>query len=241
MTTIRRTHDALYLNENRYRKPKQLFTDIMREIERTMQVGGRPLIADFGCAAGEFAYTLHERFPRARVEGYDLLEALVAKARNEVPDARFFVGSILDEALCAPDHADYSVCVGVLSIFDGFEGIIGNLIRWTKPGGHIYLQGLYNPLPLDVNIKYNLSEDYGKNVAEAGWNIFSRASVSVWLEDQNAIASYDFLDFRIDVDLEPQKDPVRSWTFKDESGARHITNGLSIIQPHGILHIHKCQ
>jgi hypothetical protein len=90
-----------------------------------------------------------------------------------------------------------------------------------------------------VNIKYNLSSDYGRNVAEAGWNIFSKASVSAWLDRRKDIARYEFIDFRIGVDLEPQDDPVRSWTIADSTGNRLITNGLSIIQPHGILHIEK--
>ena len=42
-----------------------------------------------------------------------------------------------------------------------------------------------------------------------------------------------------ELDLEPQGDPVRSWTIKDEHGRRILTNGLCIMQPHSILHIQK--
>jgi len=38
-------------------------------------------------------------------------------------------------------------------------------------------------------------------------------------------------------DLKPQKDPIRSWTFKDLKKRRYVTNGLSIIQPQQLLTI----
>ena len=105
----------------------------------------------------------------------------------------------------------------------------------------MFLHGLFNNYPIDVNIKYNLSADYGKNVLESGWNIFSKQSVSRWLESRPDVMSFEFSDFQIGVDLEPQDDPARSWTFKDENHKRLITNGLCIVQPHSLLHIHKKQ
>ncbi len=173
------------------------------------------------------------------MEGYDLVHDLIEKAKREVPNADFFVGSITDRGLCDQSHSDYSFCIGVLSIFDAFEPIIDNLLHWTKPGGQIFLQGLFNRYPVDVNIKYNLSVDYGRNELEAGWNIFSKQSVSRWLESQPGVASFEFSDFQIHVDLEPQDDPARSWTFKDSHNRRIITNGLCIMQSHSILHIRK--
>lgn len=238
MQQIVRTHDAFYIDEDRYEKPKQMFTqiiDAMRQTAGTEQA----VISDFGCAAGEFVYALRKNFPAATIEGYDLLEELIEKAKQVIPDAKFFVGSITDRTLCAGGHADFTLCTGVLSIFDAFEPIIENLLHWTKPGGHVFLQGLFNDRPVDVNIKYNLSEDYGKGVLEAGWNIFSKESVANWLEKHLDVAAYEWNDFQIGVDLAPQDDPVRSWTFMDAGSKRIITNGLCLMQPHSILKISK--
>ncbi len=72
-----------------------------------------------------------------------------------------------------------------------------------------------------------------------GWNFFSKESVARWLGAQSEVANFEFNDFQIELDLEPQGDPVRSWTIKDERGRRILTNGLCIMQPHSILHIQK--
>ena len=239
MKSIVRTHDAFYLKENRYEKPKQLHMDIIESVKKTIKNEQDTVICDFGCAAGEFAYALRKHFPGATIEGYDLLKELIAKAKHEVPNVAFHVGSITDRALCKANHSDYTLCTGVVSIFDSFEPVIDNLICWTKPGGHVFLHGLFNNYPVDVNIKYNLSADYGSGVAEAGWNIFSKQSVSAWLQKHPDVAAHGFTDFRIEVDLAPQDDPVRSWTIKDENKHRLITNGLCLIQPHSIVHIRK--
>ena len=239
MKSIVRTHDVFYLKENRYKKPKQLHMDIIESIKKTMGEKASAVICDFGCAAGEFAYALREIFPEATIEGYDLLGELIAKAIHEVPNVEFHVGSITDRLLCKPNRSDYTLCTGVLSIFDSFEPIIENLLYWTKPGGRVFLHGLFNNYPVDVNIKYNLSADYASGSAEAGWNIFSKKSVSTWLQSHVDVATYNFSDFHIEVDLDPQDDPVRSWTIKDENKNRLITNGLCLIQPHSILQITK--
>ncbi len=238
MQQIVRTHDAFYIDEERYEKPKQMFTQIIDDI-RKIPGHEKAVIADFGCAAGEFVYALRKNFPDATIEGYDLLEELIAKAKQVIPQAQFFVGSITNPALCAAGHADFTLCTGVISIFDAFEPVIANLIKWTKPGGHVFLQGLFNNNPVDVNIKYNLSEDYGKGVLEAGWNVFSKRSVATWLDKHPDVAGFEWNDFQIEVDLPKQEDPVRSWTFADAGGKRVITNGLCLLQPHSILKISK--
>ena len=237
MTQIVRTHDAFYLNENRYKEPKELHKLIIGAMADS--VGDGDVIADFGCAAGEFPFALRARFPDAVVEGYDLLPELIAKAKREVPGVDFFVGSITDPNLCALAHVDYALCTGVLQIFDAFEPIIDNLLRWTKPGGVVFLHGLFNNFPIDVNVKYSLSESYGSGVLEPGWNVVAKQTVSRWLESRADVDAASFTDFSISIDLAPQSDPVRSWTMLDDRGQRHIVNGLGLIQPHSILRIDK--
>ena len=56
---------------------------------------------------------------------------------------------------------------------------------------------------------------------------------------RNYISDFIHDTVQIALDLEPQRDPVRSWTIKDEYGRRILTNGLCIMQPHSILHIQK--
>ena len=104
-----------------------------------------------------------------------------------------------------------------------------------------YLHGLFNNFPLDIDVKYNHSKDRTSKVQERGWNIFSKETISTYLNEIHNVKSYAFHDFEISVDLEKKYDPthnhIRSWTIKDESGRRMITNGLGLIQPHSILEI----
>lgn len=244
MKKIVRTHDLLYLKEERYEKSKELHEKIVQDIITCRATEGvnSLKILDAGCAAGEFLFLLRRTFPEADIEGFDLLEPLVSKAKIRVKNVKVFEGDILKRQTVPLGYADVITCTGVLSIFDEFETCLENLLAWTKPGGTIYVHSLFSEHPVDVQIKYNLSDDYGLDVFEAGWNIFSKKTIQTWLMQHKArlnIANFEFLDFSMESDLKKQSDPVRSWTIKDETGRRQITNGLCLLQPHAILKIEK--
>ena len=240
---ILRRHDEFYLNENRYIEAKRLHIKLSELIRKSLTKKSRTsdefIISDFGCAAGEFQFTLCKEFPEATIEGYELLPQLVEKAKSMVPGAVFQQGSVTEKETCMSSHSDFTTLVGVLSIFDSFEPVIENLIYWTKNQGEIFIHSLFNNFDVDVNIKYNHSSEYPLEVLESGWNIFSKKTISKYLSSRSDIKSFHFYDFDIDVDLFKQNDQLRSWTFKDDMGKRQVTNGLCILQPHSILHILK--
>ena len=237
--TVKRTHDLdIYLKENRYDEPKELFkfaTDLLIDKKGINFFKGLT-ICDFGCAAGEFLYHLNSVMPESKLIGVDILEVLLAKAKKFIPDSEFKLGSVLNTSLFAPNSVDISFLVGVHSIFDEFEECFNNLIHWTKPSGSVNIIGTFNPYPVDVLIKYKLSQEEKLNVYESGWNLFSIHSVSNFLENHTKVESFAFEKFEIKIDLPQQVDPVRAWTFKSES-KRFLTNGLSVILPVYYLHI----
>jgi trans-aconitate methyltransferase len=246
MRKIVRTHDLLYLEEERYEKSKELHEKISQDIivSRLNHEAGknRVRILDAGCAAGEFLFLLRKKFPEADIEGFDLLEPLVSKAKLRVKNVKVFEGDILKRETVPLENADVITCTGVLSIFDEFEACLENLLAWAKPGGMVYIHSLFSDHPVDVQIKYSLTEDYGSGVLEAGWNIFSKSTIQTWLtqhKERLQIANYQFIDFAMESDLVPQSDPVRSWTMKNQAGQRLVTNGLCLLQPHAILKIQK--
>ena len=126
-----------------------------------------------------------------------------------------------------------------MPIFDSFEDILSNLIYWTKPGGFIFIHSLFNDFDLDVYIKYNHSKDYKQEFRESGWNIFSKKSVSTFINNHDAVLSHEFIDFKLDFDLNKQSDILRSWTIDNFKSEKLITNGLCLLQPHSILKIEK--
>lgn len=236
---VTRTHDSLYLDENRYENTKESFKFLRNVIGESFDLSRNDLvISDFGCAAGELLYFIKSCAPNATLEGYDLLPELVEKAQKKVPAVKFSVGSVLNNGMLERDHADISMLVGVHSIFDEFETCFNNLIDWTKSGGHVYVFGMFNHYPIDVFVKYRTAENYTSDQVESGWNIFSAESVSKFLDKHGKVASHRFIPFEINIDLpKNEADFARSWTMKDEQGKRIITNGLCLLQPHQILEI----
>lgn len=247
MKTIVRTHDLLYLAEDRYSAPKQIHLELIQLIRHylnAIDADQEARIGDFGCAAGEFVHALNQSFSAAngkyentRIEGYDVLEALIEKARKRVPGLNFHIGSVEDQKICAESHLNVTVMTGVLCIFDSFEPILENAIFWTKNKGRILVHSLFNDYPVDVNVKYNLACDYGQGVLESGWNIFSKESISQWATQNENVESFRFHDFQIETDIPRNTDPVRSWTFRDIDGRRLTTNGLSLLLPSSTLEI----
>ena len=234
---VQRTHDAFYLDENRYNEPKEMFKFIAASAFDQDEVNSEIRVCDFGCAAGEFLYYLRGLLPNAVLEGVDLLPSLIQKCRQFVPTATLQVGSVLNGDCKVESQYDKSFLIGVHSIFDEFETCFSNLIKWTKPGGSVYIAGMFNPFPVDVLIKYKEAKNYESDVFESGWNIFSQQSVSEYLVKNKRVKSFTFKKFDITIDLHRQEDPIRSWTLRDYKEVRFIINGLCILQPHYLLEI----
>lgn len=235
---VERTHDKLYLDEARYENTKECFKVCARLAMLSGALKDGATVADFGCAAGEFAYYLKKVMPTAQIVGYDLLPELIEKARNEVPGVTFEVSSVLDRAALPESHVDIGFLIGVHTIFDDFEPCFSNLIHWCKPGGRLYVFSFFNDHPLDVLVKYRHSTDYGRDVWESGWNIFSQASIGRYLEAHPKVRAHHFHPFEIGLDLAPNPDdPVRSWTVPQIDGRRMITNGLCLVQKQSVLEI----
>lgn len=234
---VQRTHDAFYLDENRYNEPKEMFKFIAANAFDQDEKSSDLLVCDFGCAAGEFLYYLRGILPNASLEGVDVMPSLLEKAAKFVPSAKLQEGSVLDHNCKIDNQYDKSFLIGVHSIFDEFETCFSNLVKWTKPGGSVYIVGMFNPFPVDVLIKYKESKNYESDVYESGWNVFSQQSVSDFLSKNNKVKSFSFKKFDITIDLPRQDDPIRSWTIRDYNDKRFIINGLCLLQPHYLLEI----
>ncbi len=233
---VKRLHDHIYLKENRYKKPKEMFKFIERNAFKSTFNKKKELICDIGCAAGEFLYFLKKEYPHKSFTGVDLRKDLLNKAKRHVSGVKFLKGSVLRKSLFKKKSFDKIFLIGVHPIFDNFEKCFSNLIYWTKPKGEIYICDMFNPFAVDVLIKYKLAENYNSRIFESGWNIFSQKSVSTFLKKNNLIRSFKFKKFEMPFDLKPQKDPIRSWTIKSNKN-RLMINGLSIIQPQTLLTI----
>ena len=235
-----RTHDAFYAMENPNSRPKDSFiqcADLIEEFLKDKKESNKETnkIADFGCATGHFVNYMSSRFENEEVVGYELLNSLISRARVFFPSVNIRQGSIFDQSVISCQTYDVITVMGVLSIFDEVDEAIRNLIYWTKPGGKLFIHGMFNPYDLDVWIKYE--ESGAKGNLESGWNIISQKTMTSLLL-QNGATAVSYHKFNISVDLSPNPmDPVRSWTERLESGDRQIVNGLFLKQPQYICEV----
>jgi len=165
----------------------------------------------------------------------EFLKNLVKLGKERYPNIQIKQASILDKGSLEKSSVDVLTLLGVLSIFDDVEPIINNLFYWVKPGGKVFMHGMFNPYDVDVFVKYKLSENFHSQEYESGWNIISQKNISNLLFDKGA-KNVKFHDFNLSVDIDKNlTDPLRSWTEKMENGSRQIVNGICLKQPQFIL------
>ncbi len=97
-------------------------------------------ILDAGCGTGEITSRLAALFPTARLLGVDILDGplAIAQRRHFGPRLRFEQRSIFDLGL--PDRSfDLVTCRHVLQSVPHADRVVAELVRVTRPGGHIHL------------------------------------------------------------------------------------------------------
>jgi len=229
-----RTHDSLYLKENRKQTPKEYFKFIVKEAAPFIENIDKPSILDVGCATGDFLWYLSGLYPSVKFTGLDVMPELIERAKKEVPTANFILGNINTAEGLPSGKFDAVFMLGVHSIFDDFEPCFNNFLKLIKDGGRGYIFGIFNPSDLDVLVKARRSGDNG--AWEAGWNLFSKRTVSKFLEDRSY--AHTFKDWAIAIDLPPNpQDHLRSWTFRLADGSRMIVNGMQLLHYFSLLEI----
>ena len=239
---IVREHDALYLHENRKKHPKETFKFAAKVARPFLATRSKLSIADVGCATGDFLYYLHKSFPHATLVGVDVMPALIARAKREVPGAQCVVGDIYTAKGLPKQKFDAVFLVGVHSIFDEIGPWMQNLLHLLKPGGRAYVFGMFNPEEVDMLVRVRYAglpagRTGEKNPWQSGWNMLSERTVRDYLKKKGYSAK--FYPFTIPIDLSKQKDPLRSWTFTQEGGKRTIVNGTQILHHFSLLEIRK--
>lgn len=233
---VRIADDDIYLSENRFDKPKEIFQFIANLIEDEERGDAQSLL-DIGCATGEFLYYLGQRFPGWRMSGIEPSASMVARAREVQPDVDFQEGSVLDESLFAEKCHDVVICNGVLSIFDDPEPAIRNLIDCTRDGGTVYIGNSINPDPIDVIVRVRRANNEDAPW-EKGWNIFSRAWIERILEGSDRVTGFEWFPFPMPFALPKRpEDPMRAWTIETEDDPFQRVNGARIIRNVEIVRI----
>ena len=101
-------------------------------------------VLDLGCGPGELGVRLNSALPGITVDGVDLNEAHLARARHRITNGRLIHGDVLHPPV---ESAAYDVvfCRHVLQAVPHAEQVIAACIQAARPGGWVHL----------------LAEDYG--------------------------------------------------------------------------------
>lgn len=217
-----RTHDKLYLKENRYENTKESFKYLVKLIQKNIKKKKIYSLLDVGCANGELLYLLNKRFKNFEFTGVDIRKDLLLKAKKKLGKNIEFINKDIFKN-CLNRKFDFVICSGVIGINDSPKKFLMNLSKMKKKGGYIYLFHHFNEFNFNVYIKY---ESINKlNYLESGWNIFSLDYI------KNIYKSHkvNFYKFFINKKINPnKKDSIRSWTIR-LNNKNYFTNGLNIL------------
>lgn len=216
--------EGIYLSEDRYEKPKEIFK-FARGLIESADLPEAFSLFDVGCATGEFAYHVKKHNPAITVGGLDVSEAMVAQANKTMPGSAFSVGSALESKDFPKRAYDVVTCIGVLTIFDDPAPAIHNLLNAAKPGGLVLFTGNMTDHDIDVMLRYRRSDQGADAPWESGWNLFSHKTIDRILDESGHAMTREWHPFELPIDLEETDDPMRCWTMETSTNKHQLVNG----------------
>ena len=223
--------EAIYLSENRYGRPKELFKQAAALIETLGAPDGGSLV-DVGCATGEFLFYLRGRFPAlGAFAGLDISPKMLDQAAAALEGVDFAQYSLLSGQPFGR-RFDIVTCLGVFHLFDDIRDPLRAVLGLVKPGGVAVIYAPFNDDPIDVVSRHRRSQA-GEAPWEIGWNIVSKATVERELEQTGLALDVSWNRFRLPFAIERAPgDPMRTWTvamgdnpFQTVNGACQIIDG----------------
>ena len=231
-----RDHDKLYLTADYKKNPKESFKFLAREAGPFLDRRPNASVLDIGCATGDFLHYLSSLYPKARLHGLDVMRSLIARARKETKNIRYFVGDITDRKTLPALRFDVVFMIGIHSIFDDFRPWMDNCLGLLNDGGKLFVMGTFNPEPVDVLVKVRDVSRTEGDKWQSGWNLISIKTVSRYLDRRKA--DYGFTGWNIPIDIAKNgADPLRSWTERMENGDRLVINGAQLRHTVHVLEI----
>jgi ubiquinone/menaquinone biosynthesis C-methylase UbiE len=220
---VRIADEGIYLQENRYKEPKEQFKQIYSFLDLG-NVREDASLCDVGCATGEFLYFVHQNKPRMRLSGVDVSEAMIERAKGELPSAEFYCGSVDEPGSLRANTYDLVTLIGVIGIFDDVTTALNNCINAVLPGGKVLVFASFNPYPIDLITRYRRANQ-DNAPWELGWNVHSQATVERIAKKHTKVQSLAFRDFTIPFAIAPKDDPMRCWTMRVGDNEHYHTNG----------------
>jgi SAM-dependent methyltransferase len=226
-------HNDFYLTEDRRHKPREFFKFLTGLAGPTLAANPTARLLDIGCANGEFLYYLRSQYPNISAVGVDVTPEVLAKARELVPDADFFVADVQTGENLPGERFDVVFMNGVHYLLPDYERWLRNVISLSR--GMIYVFGVFNPENLDFRAVVSRS---GEAHSQISWNLVSQKSIGSCLERIGTGIAHRFHNWELPVHIpRTHDDPMRCWTITTDGGQRLQINGLQIVHRLAVLEI----
>ena len=171
---VRKHYDGLSFGQFSYGDRRAAFYPLVDEFVAAMSAASA--IIDVGCGAGFWLDEFKRRgIAESQLQGVDLAPDNVRRAREH--GHRADVGNVLE--LAQPDAAfDGTFCAGVIHHTPDPARAFRELVRITKPGGHIYL-AVYNRWHPYFWVVHKATAPL-RWLHWRGWSRVSRAAYAGW-------------------------------------------------------------
>lgn len=204
-------------------QPKHMFVWLCDKLAATGAAPG--CILDVGAATGDFLRYAASRFPDTTCEGLEYDQELVRIGNSKDAAIKLHHGDANSMDIFESRSFDAVFLTGTHSIFEDFRPSFAECIRVARPGGRVFITGLFNDYPVDARIHWRYAVRF-EDQWHPGYNLFSKASVAAFLAEEPRVEAHSFEKFVLPFDLEPQQDPIRSWTETSGNGQRGFRNGI---------------
>ena len=213
--------DYIYLKENYYKNPKEIF----KFVEKNISISNSDKILDVGCARGEFLYYLREKKKiDSKMYGVDQSKKLIDYAKNKSPciNTIFYAKDFLK----FKSNIKFSkiIIIGAIECFKDINGFVKKISSITSKKSKVYLLCKSNSNNADILSSYlNLTE-------EKDWQLTCLRSNKTILErfKKHGFKLNSKKNFHLPFKTKPKKDPMRAYTLRTEHGT-FFANGLGMI------------
>lgn len=226
--------DYIYLKENYYDNPKEIFIFLGKLIDKCSLKNN---ILDIGCARGEFLYYLNKIFTETKFTGIDYSKNLIDEAKKNLSlfnNINFENSS--GENFKLNKKYDVITLLGVLSYFDDLYKILENIELHLNDCGKVFILGFFNKYDIDVRISYRDNKRFSN--FESGWNYHSLENIKKVLSTLGMKIN-NIHNFELSFHMEQQKDDFcRAWHINTDLGKMY-TNGLGLLYNLEVIEIIK--
>ena len=220
-TNHKRTHDDLYLNDDRYKDPKEYFKFSLNIIN-SLKYNNHINLLDIGCAAGDYLKFLSDNLDLNlfKLSGADISEELLKACKKKLSKAKYihcdFGKSNLALRETFKEKYEIITMFGVHSCFDNLDWV-ENLSFLLKTNGTAIIFGIFNPYPFDVLMRVKRSDS---NIFQSGWNVHSIKSIQKKCKEQKM--NLEIINYQPELTIQKdEKDFLRTWTIKLEKNKEH--------------------